>query len=202
MTLWLEAKPLVLASKSAIRRTMLEAAGIPLEVRPADIDERMVETAAAPSSPAAVATLLAREKALAVSRYLPQRLILGVDQTLDLAGRTLSKPPDRDAARTQLQALAGRRHELHSAVAIVADGRVLFQFTDTARLSMRVFSGEFLDAYLAAAGEAVTASVGAYQLEGLGVQLFERIEGDYFTILGLPLLAVLDFLRGRGSLMS
>lgn len=181
---------------------MLEAAGVPLEVRPADIDERAIEVAAAPPSPAETAALLAREKALAVARQAPLRLVLGVDQTLAFGGRALSKPHDRDAARVQLQALAGHSHELHSAIAFAMNGTVLFQFTGTARLSMRTFSNAFLDAYLVAAGAAVTASVGAYQLEGLGVQLFERIEGDYFTILGLPLLAALDFLRRRGSLLS
>jgi len=126
--------------------------------------------------------------------------VVGADQTLALGRTRFTKPVDRDAAREQLKALAGRTHELHSAVAVARDGRVLFSKVDTAKLTMRELSDDFLDAYLDTAGETVLASVGGYQLEGLGSHLFERIEGDYFTILGLPLFALLGFLRKEGCL--
>jgi nucleoside triphosphate pyrophosphatase len=202
MELWRAADPLVLASGSKIRRTLLVAAGVALEVAPSDIDERAAEAAAPSSSPAAVAALLARAKASAVARLHPGRLVLGADQVLALGDRRFTKPADRAAARAQLRALAGRAHELHSAIAFVQDGKVLFEHASTARLTMRAFSDTFLDRYLEAAGAAATESVGAYQLEGLGVQLFESVDGDYFTVLGLPLLAALDFLRRHGCLVS
>jgi septum formation protein len=198
---WLASGPLVLASRSAVRRTLLEAAGVPVEVYPADIDERSLETGAPSATPAAVAALLARQKALVVAGLRPARLVLGADQVLALDAKLFTKPADRAAARTQLRALSGRTHELHSAIAFVRDGAVVFEHVGTARLTMRSFSDRFLDAYLDAIGSAATASVGAYQIEGPGLQLFERIEGDYFTVLGLPLLAALDFLRRYGSLI-
>ncbi len=151
---------------------------------------------------AEIAALLARAKALSVAKSFPGRLILGADQILTFDGKRFAKPADRAAARAQLRAFAGRTHELHSAVTLVQDEATLFQHADAARLTMRSFSDKFLDRYLVAAGDAVTASVGAYQLEGAGIQLFERIEGDYFTILGLPLLPTLDFLRRNGCLMT
>ena len=201
MSLWLASGPLVLASRSAVRRTLLEAAGVPVEVYPADIDERSLETGAPSATPAAIAALLARQKALVVAGLRPARLVLGADQVLALDGKLFAKPADRAAARTELRALSGRTHELHSAIAFVRDGAVVFEHVGTARLTMRSFSDRFLDAYLDAIGSAATASVGAYQIEGPGLQLFERIEGDYFTVLGLPLLAALDFLRRYGSLI-
>jgi septum formation protein len=200
MALWLADKPLVLASKSAPRRALLEAAGIPIEVRPADIDERAVERAAVADAAGEVAALLAREKARAISVGMPSRLVLGADQTLVLGNRRFDKPADVAAARAQLCTLAGRTHELHSAIAFVRDGEVLSETVQVARMTMRAFSDRFLDAYLEAVGPAVMASVGAYQLERYGVHLFERVEADHFTILGLPLLAALDFLRQEGSL--
>jgi nucleoside triphosphate pyrophosphatase len=200
MPLWLAAAPLVLASRSAARRTLLEAAGIRIELRPADLDERSLEADAESQEPAAVAAFLARKKAAAVAASHPGRLVLGADQTLALGAKRFSKPADRTAARAQLQALRGRTHELHSAIAFVQDATVLFEHVDTAKLTMRLFSERFLDFYLDTIGDGATASVGAYQVEGPGVQLFERIEGDYFTILGLPLLPVLDFLRRQGCL--
>jgi septum formation protein len=195
MALWLAAEPLVLASKSTARLTLLAAAGISVEVLPADIDERGVEAKAAAREADAAAALLAREKARAVAAQRPGRLVLGADQTLALGARRFSKPDDRAAAAEQLRALRGTTHVLHSAVAVMRDGEVLFEHADAARLTMRNFSDRFLEQYLDAAGEAVTASVGAYQLEKPGIQLFERVEGDYFTILGLPLLPLLSFLR-------
>jgi septum formation protein len=200
MALWLADRPLVLASKSASRRALLEGAGIPIEIMAADIDERGIEAKGGPIGPAAVAALLAREKAKTVSMQRPDRLVLGADQTLALGERRFSKPADRAAAREQLKALRGQCHALHSAVALVRDGKPVFEDCAVARLTMRPFSDRFLDAYLDAAGAAVTASVGAYQVESVGVHLFERIEGDHSTILGLPLLPVLDALRRAGAL--
>ncbi len=201
MPLWLASDPLVLASRSAVRRALLQAAGIPVEVRPADIDERSLETGAPSQAPAAIAALLARQKALAVAGLHPARLVLGADQVLALDAKLFSKPADRAAARAQLRALSGRTHELHAAIAFVRDATVVFEHVGTARLTMRSFSDRFFDAYLEAVGSAATASVGAYQIESLGIQLFERVEGDHFTVLGLPLLPALDFLRRHGCLI-
>lgn len=198
MPFWLVEKPLVLASKSPARRTLLEAAGIPVEVRPADLDERAVEAQASVTDPVTAAALLARAKAQTVAAKMPGRMLLGADQTLALDGRRFSKPQDKAAAGEQLRALRGRTHRLHSAVAIVRDGQTLFEHVSVAQLTMHAFSDIFLDNYLDAAGGAVTDSVGGYQLEGPGAQLFERIDGDYFTILGLPLLPLLKFLRQQG----
>jgi septum formation protein len=202
MSLWLAADPLVLASKSAVRRALLESAGVPVEVHPADLDERGLEAGARSAAPGAIAALLAREKASAVARLYPGRLVLGADQTLALGAKRFAKPADRAAARAQLRALSGRTHELHAAAAFVQDGTVLFEHVGAARLTMRTLSDQILDRYLDAVGSAVTASVGAYQIEGPAIQLFERIDGDYFTILGLPLMAALDFLRRCGCLVQ
>ncbi|MEA2981852.1 MAG: nucleoside triphosphate pyrophosphatase [Alphaproteobacteria bacterium] len=199
MSLWLAARPLLLASKSAARRTLLENAGIPVEIEPADIDERAVEARAGVEDAEVVAALLAREKARAVAAKHPGRMVLGADQTLALGARRFSKAPDRAAAREQLSALRGKTHTLHSAVAVVQSGAVAFEHVDAAHLTMRAFSDGFLDSYLDAAGDAATASVGGYQLEGLGIQLFERVEGDHSTVLGLPLLPLLDWLRRSGA---
>jgi septum formation protein len=201
MLLWLAADPLVLASKSTVRRTLLAGAGIPLEVRAADIDERKLEAGAATLGPDTIAVLLAREKALAVARSYPGRLVLGADQMLALDGERFAKPVDRATAGAQLRALSGKAHELHSAIAFVQDGKVLFEHVSLARLTMRTFSDRFLELYLDAVGPAATESVGAYQLEGLGIQLFESVEGDYFTVLGLPLIDALSFLRRHGCLL-
>jgi len=195
MALWLAAEPLVLASRSIARAALLTGAGIAIEVLPADIDERGVEAEAAAQDAGAAAALLAREKARAVAALRPGRLVLGADQTLALGARRFSKPADRAAAAEQLRALRGKSHDLHSAVAVMRDGELLFEHTETARLAMRNFSDQFLEEYLDLADDAVTTSVGAYQLEKPGIQLFERVEGDYFTILGLPLLPLLAFLR-------
>jgi septum formation protein len=200
MPLWRATRPLVLASRSAPRRAMLEAAGLPVETSLPDLDERAVETAAGPLGPAAVAVLLARAKASAVARHQPGRLVVGADQTLALGDRRFDKPGDRAAARAQLMVLSGKTHHLHSAVAVACDEKVLFDAVDTASLTMRGLPDDFLGAYLDAAGVSVLESVGAYQLEKLGIHLFERIEGDHFTILGLPLFKLIAFLRQHGSL--
>jgi len=201
MPLWLGIEPLLLASGSRVRQALLRNAGIAIEVCPAAIDERAVEAASSSPDAAAVAALLAREKARAVERRHPGRLVLGGDQVLAFSSRRLAKPVDRAAARAQLDALRGQTHELVSAVALVRDATILFEHVDVARLTMRGFSERFLDGYLDAVGDAATESVGAYQLEGLGVQLFDRVEGDYFTVLGLPLIPLLSFLRRQGYLL-
>ena len=198
MPLWLAPQPLVLASRSDIRGKILAAAALRFEIRPSQIDERAVEAAAAPADAAAAARLLARTKAEAVAATLPGRPVLGADQTLARGAQRFTKPKDRTEAAAQLRALRGRTHELHSALALVRDGDVLFQCVETARLTMRDISDRFIEDYLDMAGDLALASVGAYQLEGIGVHLFERVEGDYFTILGLPLLPLLEYLRGAG----
>jgi septum formation protein len=200
MPLWLAGEPLVLASKSAIRHAILHDAGIPVAVEPADIDERAIEQRSAKQDAGELAAVLAREKARTVAARLPGRLVLGADQTLALGERRFSKPADRAGARRQLAALRGQTHELHSAVALARGSSVLFEHREVARLTMRSFSDQFLDAYLDAAGAALTASVGGYQLERVGIQLFEHIQGDHFTILGLPLVPLLEYLRTAGWL--
>jgi septum formation protein len=198
--LWLAEQPLLLASRSQARRRLLEAAGIPIEIRPASVDERTIETRAGLGGARQAAALLAREKAHAVACVHPDRFVLGADQTLALGERRFSKASDRAAAREQLRALRGKTHSLHSAVAIAHGTEIVFEHVDAAHLTVRVFSDAFLEGYLDAIGDAAMASVGAYQIEGAGVQLFDRIEGDYFTILGLPLLPLLAWLRGAGLL--
>ena len=197
MTLWCGNQVLILASQSRARQALLTNAGIAFEAVPAAIDERAVQHASGLSSPGEIAALLAREKAASVSSRYPDRIVMGADQTLALGERLFSKPADRAQAAEQLHALAAHTHELHSAIAVVRDGKALFANVTVARMTMRPLGAEAIDAYLDAAGEAVTTSVGAYQLEGLGVHLFERIEGDHFTILGLPLLPLLEFLRNE-----
>jgi len=198
MSLWLAPQPLVLGSRSSARRDMLMAAGIPVELKPADIDERAVEARAGGVGPAQAALLLAQQKALAASVLAPGRVVVGADQTLAFGSRRFTKPKDRHGAFDQLYTLAGQTHELHSGVAVVKDGATMFSHVDTARLSMRALSENFLNAYLDAAGADAFASVGGYQLEKLGIHLFDRIEGDHFTILGMPLMPLLAYLREAG----
>lgn len=202
MPLWLAGEPLVLASKSAIRHALLRDAGVPVEVQPADIDERTIEQRSPARDAGELAALLAREKARTIAARLPGRLVLGADQTLALGERRFSKPGDRAVARAQLEALRGRTHELHTAVALVRESTIVFEHREVARLTMRAFSDSFLESYLDAVGAAVTASVGGYQLERIGIQLFERIEGEHFVILGLPLVALLQYLRQAGWLAA
>jgi septum formation protein len=197
MTLWRGKDQLILASQSRARQMLLTNAGIAFEAVPADIDERAVQQASGLTAPSDIAALLAREKALWVSSRQVSKYVIGADQTLALGDRLFSKPAGRAQAAEQLRALAGRAHELHSAIAVARDGKILFAEIAIARMTMRALDEAGIDAYLDAAGEAVTSSVGAYQLEGLGVHLFERIEGDHFTILGLPLLPLLAFLRSE-----
>jgi septum formation protein len=197
MTLWRGKHPLILASQSRARQELLANAGIAFEAVAAEIHERTVQQSSGLTAPGDIAALLAREKALSVSMRLSGKFVIGADQTLALGGRLFSKPTGRAQAAEQLRALAGHSHELHSAVAVARDGKILFEGASIARMTMRRLAEAEIEAYLDEAGEAVTSSVGAYQLEGLGVHLFERIEGDHFTILGLPLLQLLAFLRSQ-----
>jgi septum formation protein len=197
MTVWRAPSPLILASQSRARQTLLANAGIDFEAIPAEIDERAVQQGSGLSAPGEVAALLAREKALWVSSRQPGRVVVGADQTLAMGERLFSKPAGRAQAAEQLRALAGNSHELHSGVAVARDGKILFSDISVARMTMRTLTGDEIRSYLDVAGEAVMSSVGVYQLEGLGVHLFERIEGDHFTILGMPLLKLLAFLRSE-----
>ena len=197
MSIWLGKKPLILASQSRARQMLLANAGIAFEAIPADIDERAVQNDSGLTAPDEIATLLAREKALWVSQRHPNRYVVGADQTLALGSRLFSKPAERSVAADQLRLLAGKRHELHSAFAVARDGKILSVDVSIAGMTMRSLSASEIETYLDHAGDVVTTSVGAYQLEGLGVHLFKRIEGDHFTILGLPLLPLLTFLRSE-----
>ncbi|MFK4511709.1 Maf family nucleotide pyrophosphatase [Bradyrhizobium daqingense] len=195
MGLWRGKFPLILASQSSARKMLLANAGLEFKAITADIDERGIQAASKLSNPREIGLLLAREKARAVSAHHPRSYVIGADQTLALGDRLFNKPADRDQAMAQLRDLAGNSHELNSAVAIAHDGKIVFEDVSIARMTMRQMTDAELSAYLDAAGDVVTTSVGAYQLEGLGIHLFERIEGDHFTVLGLPLLPLLAFLR-------
>jgi septum formation protein len=201
-TLWLLDEPLLLASGSRFRRALLESAGIPLDVEAAAIDERIAEAAlrAQKVGPEGVARGLSEAKALAVSERHPARLVLGCDQTLALGEEAFHKPAGRDGARDHLRRLSGHAHFLHSGLALARGGKLLWSHVESARMTMRPLSEAMIEAYLDAAGEAVISSVGAYQLEALGIHLFERIEGDQSTIIGLPLLPLFRALRAEGAL--
>ena len=192
------AKPLVLASESAARAGLLDAAGLRFEARPARIDEDAVKQSAQAEGvpPADAALLLAELKAARVRE--PGAVVIGADQLLVCEGRWLSKPRDLPAAREQLRALRGRTHTLFTAVTCLRDGAPLWRHVAQPRLRMRAFSDAFLEAYLAAEGDAATTSVGAYRLEGPGVHLFDAVEGEHAAILGLPLLPLLSYLRDSG----
>jgi septum formation protein len=195
---------LVLASKSAGRRAMLEPAGVPFVADVANVDEATVKDAlmAERASAEQAAETLAELKAIRVASRHPQALVLGCDSILDLDGEWFDKPADLAGARDHLMALRGKRHRLVSAAVLVRDGVRIWAHANAARLTMRNFSDAFLDDYLADIGDLATASVGAYQIEGPGVQLFSNIDGDPFTIIGMPLLPVLDMLREHGVVVS
>jgi septum formation protein len=193
---------LILASKSAARRRMLADAGVNFSVQAADVDEDAVKATHDPADAAGLAVELARVKALAVSRHDTDAWVLGADQTLAFDGGLVSKAGSLDEARARLMAMRGRDHQLHSGAALACNGQIVWSGVDTATLRMRAFSPAFLDAYLAAEGAALLACVGSYRLEGMGAQLFEAVEGDYFTVLGLPLWPVLAELRRTGVLRS
>lgn len=192
---------LVLASASPTRAQMLRSAGLSIETVASGVDEpAVVESLMYPLPPADIAELLATAKAQDVAARYPSRLVLGCDQTLELDRTLFAKPADMDEARRNLLAMRGKTHALHSAAVLVCDGTVLWSHSATAWLTMRDFSPEFLGRYLSLAGKDILGSVGCYRLEGPGVQLFEKIEGDWFTILGLPLLPLLQELRRRGAI--
>jgi septum formation protein len=193
---------LVLASASASRARILAAAGLVFETYPASLDETAVKDTFLREgrSAADCALALAETKARRASTSHPDALVIGADQMLVCNGQWFDKPKDGPSARAQLLALRGKRHELPTAAAVLRDGAVLWRAVETPALTMRDFSDAFLDGYLAALGDKALASVGAYQLEGMGAQLFARVEGDHFAIQGMPLLPLLDFLRGRGAL--
>lgn len=200
-SVWLPRLPLVLASTSPTRRLLLEAAGIVPETRSPGIDERAVEASCRGLAPAGLALHLAEAKAVAVSSELPGRIVVGADQVLERDGTLLHKPADLNSAREQIALLSGRTHVLHAAVSLAEDGRVTDGFVVEARLTMRTLDPSAIATYVALAGETrVTASVGGYQLEGLGVHLFDAVAGDHSTILGLPLGPLLARLRARGLL--
>jgi septum formation protein len=201
-TVWTGSVPLVLASTSPTRRALLESAGLTVDTQAPGVDERAVEEAARREAlgPMDLARRLAAEKALAVSRRHPGSLVLGADQVLACDGEVFHKPENREAAQAQLERLAGRRHSLHSAGALAQGGRVVEEFGASAHLAMRPLTPEDIDRYLALAGPQVLHSVGVYQLEGLGIHLFEEVDGDHSTVLGLPLLPLLSTLRRLGRL--
>ena len=192
--------PLVLASTSAARQSLLAHAGLTFEALAAPVDERDIEAPliAAGASPETIAQHLAEAKALSVLSLRPGAVVIGGDQVLDLDGERFVKPGDRAGARRQIERLAGRTHRLVSAVAIARDGAIRWTHASEARLAMRPLTPAAIEHYLDSAGEGIYGSVGAYHLEGAGVRLFETVSGDYFTILGLPLLPLLGWLRGEG----
>lgn len=187
---------LVLASASRSRQNMLRAAGVSFTADPADVDESAFKVNGRDAT--SVAELLATAKAEAVSARHPGALVIGSDQMLVCEGHWFDKPTDRASARKQLMALGDRTHELVAAVTVMRDRKAVWSCTDRARLIMRAFSGTFIDEYLDRVGTDAFLSVGAYQVEGLGIQLFDKIEGNVFTIMGMPLLPLLEFLRSEG----
>lgn len=184
---------LILASKSAARREVLANAGVPFDVQVAGVDEDALKQPGV--DPRQLAIDLARAKALAVSVQHPDAVVLGADQTLAFDGGLVSKAPDLEQARRRLSTMRGRSHQLHSGVALARNGEVLWADADTAHMVVRDFSDEFLDAYIAREGEELLHCVGSYRLEGMGSQLFDKVDGDYFTVLGMPLWLVLEQLR-------
>jgi len=193
---------IILASTSPIRRRLLENAGMPFVAKKPSVDEEEVKRSAPGLAREALAQHLASAKCLSVSARHPQDLVIGADQVLSFSGKTFDKPASLEEARSHLLEFRGKAHTLISAICCARDGAVLWQYTDRAELTMRYFSNRFLDDYLASTGPDITASVGGYKLEGLGLQLFEHIDGDYFTVLGLPLLPLLEFLRSTGEIGS
>ena len=193
-------RPLVLASQSASRREMLSAAGVSFEAIPAHIDERAIEQNQAGKPPEVIALLLAEQKAFAVSCEQPQALVLGSDSLVAVDGKRFDKPKNREEAAAHLRFFAGRVMHLHSAAALVRDGATLWTHAETATLHVRPMSENFIETYLDAEWPAVAGCVGVFRIEARGVQLFERIDGDHFTVLGMPLLPVLGALRDLGEL--
>lgn len=193
---------IILASGSPFRKAMLVNAGVAIEAVPAEVDERALEAPLQDSgiSPEDVALVLAEAKATEVSERRPGALVLGCDQTLSLGDELFHKPADMESARRHLLALSGKTHQLNSAAVLARDGEILWRHVGVASLTMRKLDPAFIGRHLARVGAKALASVGAYQIEGEGIQLFEKIEGDYFTIVGLPLLPVLAKLRELGAI--
>jgi septum formation protein len=194
--------PVILASASAIRAQLLDHAGVACSVVRANVDEAVLKLRHGGSSPAELARHLAAAKALSVSQEQTGSIVIGADQVLNFNGKSYDKPASRTAARDQLMMLRGRRHSLETAVCCAQGGEVVWAHAVAADLTMREFSDEFLDAYLDRMGDEVITSAGGYKLEAPGIQLFSRIDGDYFGILGLPLLPLLDFLRRQGRVAT
>ncbi|WP_379065109.1 Maf-like protein [Mesorhizobium sp. UC22_110] len=196
------AEKLILASGSPFRLAMLKNAGIDVEAVPANVDERALEAPLKDSgaSPEDVAMILAEAKATEVSERLPGALVLGCDQTLSLGDEVFHKPADMEGARRHLLALSGKTHQLNSAAVLVRNGAVLWRHVGVANLTMRKLDPAFIGRHLARVGAKALSSVGAYQIEGEGIQLFEKVEGDHFTIVGLPLLPLLTELRSLGAI--
>lgn len=193
---------LILASASPVRAALLRNAGVEIDVIPARVDEDEVKASlrAEKAHPRDQADILAEMKAVSVSRAHPRRLVLGADQILSHKGTAYDKPRDMAEAETHLKTLRGERHELQSAAVIALDGAAIWRHVGVARLIMRPFTDQFLQSYLDQMGDDILTTVGGYKLEGLGAQLFARVDGDYFAILGLPLIETLGFLRVRGAL--
>lgn len=197
--------PLILASGSKVRARLLEAAGLAFIVEPPGLDEGAMRDAVSGEKkldPQDVAEVLARAKAEAVSDLAPGAFVIGADQVLALGDRILSKPDGMEAARKDLLDLSGKSHTLHTAVALARGGECVWTHSEASAMIMRKLSPAFIGRYLADAGEEVLSSVGAYQVESIGIQLFDKIDGDYFSILGLPLLPLLDALRREGAIDS
>jgi septum formation protein len=196
------AERIILASGSPFRKKILENAGVDFEAVPASIDERAVEAPLEGSgaTPEDIALVLAEAKALDVSERNPGALVIGSDQTLSLDDTVFHKPPDMEGARRHLLKLSGKTHHLNSAVVLVRDGETLWRHVGIARLTMRHLDPAFIGRHLSHVGDKALSSVGAYQIEGQGIQLFEQVDGDYFTIVGLPLIPLLAALRERGAI--
>lgn len=199
----LTAPRLVLASESLARRAILDQAAVPFSAQKSDLAEEPIKQAglARDRRPADIAMDLAEAKALKVSRLDPEALVIGADQTLEFETRLMDKATSLADVRRRLHEMQGRWHTLHSALAMAREGRIVWRYKDQARLLMRSLSNDFIDAYIGREGEALLSIVGSYRLEGLGAQLFDRVEGDYFTILGLPLWPLLEQLRAEGVIL-
>lgn len=195
-------KTLILASGSRIRRDILSAAKIPFTVIKSDVDEDKLKAKNSKKTPAEMSVLLSGAKAETVSEQYPDSLVLGADQTMELDGRLLDKLPERELAADRLREMRGKVHYLHAGLSLALGGETIWTHAETSTLHVREFSDEFLEFYLASAGGELTASVGAYAYEGLGAQLFEKVEADYYAVLGLPLVPLQEELRRRGLLQA
>ena len=193
---------LVLASGSEIRATLLRNAGVDFDINPGRVDEEMLKRGLEAEGATArdIADALAEAKARKISAKMPGALVLGCDQVLDFQGKVISKPESIEEARAQLEQLRGQRHMLHSAAVLYENGEPIWRFVGVVRLFMRTFSDEYLEAYLERNWESICHSVGGYKLEEEGVRLFEKVDGDYFTVLGMPLVEILSYLTLRGDL--